>query len=63
MGERKGNKEATLGGVATISMKEYDYEGTKGYYVMDIVLRKSTKTGKKYDTFINGTKTVSFGSH
>ena len=32
----KGNKKATVGGVGDISMKEYDYEGTKGYYVNGI---------------------------
>ena len=29
----KDNKKATVGGVGDISMKEYDFEGVKGYYV------------------------------
>ena len=35
----KGNKKATIGGSANISMKEYDYEGTKGYYVNEIAFK------------------------
>jgi hypothetical protein len=32
----KGNKKATVGGVGDISLKEYDFEGTKGYYVSGV---------------------------
>lgn len=32
----KDNEKAATGGVGNISMKEYDYEGTKGYYVNGI---------------------------
>ena len=35
----QGNEKATAGGVGDISMKEYDYEGTKGYYVNNIAFK------------------------
>ena len=35
----QGNEKATAGGVGGISMKEYDYEGTKGYYVSNIAFK------------------------
>ena len=35
----KGNKKAEAGGIGNITLKEYDYEGTKGYYVSGIVFK------------------------
>ena len=35
----QGNEKATAGGVGDINMKEYDYEGTKGYYVNNIAFK------------------------
>ena len=35
----KGNKHVTMGVMANISMKEYDFEGTKGYYVDSIAFK------------------------
>jgi hypothetical protein len=35
----KGNKKATTGGTGNVSMKEYDFEGTKGYYVCSIAFK------------------------
>jgi hypothetical protein len=35
----KGNKKAETSGITTITLKEYDYEGTKGYYVSAIALK------------------------
>ena len=35
----QGNEKATAGGMGNVSMKEYDYEGTKGYHVNNIALK------------------------
>lgn len=35
----KGNEKATTGGVGDIRMKEYNFEGTKGYYVDSIAFK------------------------
>ena len=35
----KGNKKAETAGMSTITLKEYDYEGTKGYYVSGIMFK------------------------
>ena len=32
----KGNKKAETGGMSNITLKKYDYEGTKGYYVSGV---------------------------
>ena len=45
----EGNRRATAGGMATISMKECDYEGTKGYYVNDTALNEVKKLRQSYN--------------
>ena len=35
----KDNEKASMGGIGNISMKEYNFEGTKGYYVDSIAFK------------------------